>query len=421
MSKFIEYLIQKAKMNKTLKKAYHSTINSYLNSHISEITPLNARVSDRKNKRINLLVPSINKEHLFGGISTAIHFFDELVSAGDGYACRIITADASPEKDDLERFKKYTILSSDEDEEYSNEIVPFNDRYNKTLPVGKDDIFIATSWWTAYAAQRIAKWQSEVYEQEIKKIIYFIQDYEPGFYPWSSQYSLAESTYNYKGPQIAIFNSSLLMGYFENKGYSFTEKYYFEPKLNKALKDRLIPIKEMNKGKKILVYGRPSVARNAFTLIIEALRLWVWMHPGASEWEIVSAGEQHNDIDLGNSVKVISKGKMTLEEYAEELKQTSVGVSLMISPHPSYPPLEMAHFGALVLTNSYENKDLSKAHSNIISLENLSPDAIGKELSNLCRRFETTGPILDGESYIMDHYINETRQFSFIEKIVNDI
>lgn len=421
MSKLIEYILRKAKNNTTLKNVYHSTVNTYINSNISEITPLNPRESSRKDKRINLLVPSINKEHLFGGISTAIHFFDELVNAGDGYSSRIITADACPAESDLERFQNFKLLSWNDDSEHLKEIVPFNDRYNKTIPVGKDDIFIATSWWTAYAAQRIAQWQSEVYKQEIKKVIYFIQDYEPGFYPWSSQYALAESTYNYKGPQIAIFNSSLLMNYFNDRGYSFTEKYYFEPKLNKALKDKLVPIKEMNKKKKILIYGRPSVARNAFTLIIEALRLWVWVHPGASEWEIISAGEKHNDIDIGNSVRVISKGKMTLDEYAEELKETSVGVSLMISPHPSYPPLEMAHFGALVITNSYANKDLSKVHSGITSLDNLSPDAIAKELSRICRRFEDDNTITSNTTHSMDEYLSDNEQFSFINEILEKL
>lgn len=111
------------------------------------------------------------------------------------------------------RFKDYTLATSLEDTEVRSQIVPFNDRYNKTIPVGRQDVFIATSWWTAYFAQRIVQWQAEVYNQKASKIIYFIQDFEPGFYSWSSQYSLALSTYSYKGDQIAIFNSSLLKSF----------------------------------------------------------------------------------------------------------------------------------------------------------------------------------------------------------------
>lgn len=38
---------------------------------------------------------------------------------------------------------------------------------------------------------------------------------------------------------------------------------------------------------------------------------------------------------------------------------TYAGISLMSSPHPSYPPLEMSVFGIKVITNNYSNKDLS--------------------------------------------------------------
>ncbi|QSF44671.1 rhamnosyltransferase WsaF family glycosyltransferase [Paenibacillus tianjinensis] len=416
MSKFIEFIARKAKNNKTIKKAYQSTVNSYLNTHIGEITPFNARISENSERRINLLVPSINQEHLFGGISTALHFFDRFYELDEKAARRIITTDASPGNEDLNKFGDYTVVSSEEDSRIESQIVPFNDRYNKTLPIGKEDVFIATSWWTAYFAQRIVRWQAEAYNQMPKKVIYFIQDFEPGFYSWSSQYSLALSTYLYKGEQLAVFNSSLLKEFFNNHGFKFSEEYCFEPKLNASLKQHLAPFEQLNKKKKILLYGRPSVARNAFTVIIEALRNWVWIQPDSLEWEIVSAGEQHNDIDVGNGVIIKSRGKMSLEDYANELKESAIGISLMISPHPSYPPLEMAHFGMLVLTNSYENKDLSNLHDNIRSIDDISPDILAAKLQSVCSEFLTNSSI--GRVKGNDNYLNESDQFHFIESLV---
>ena len=38
------------------------------------------------------------------------------------------------------------------------------------------------------------------------------------------------------------------------------------------------------------------------------------------------------------------------------MKRASIGISLMESPHPSYPPIEMALFGVNVITNIYESK-----------------------------------------------------------------
>lgn len=419
MSRFIEFIARKAKNNKTIKNALQATVNSFQNTHIGEITPFNVRPSEHNGRRLNLLVPSINQEHLFGGISTALHFFDELYNMEEKSNRRIITTDASPSNEDILKFPGYTLKSSDDDLLDSSSIVPFNDRYNKSMPIGKNDVFIATSWWTAYFAQRIVKWQAEHYEQEPRKIIYFIQDFEPGFYAWSSQYSLALSTYQYTGEQIAVFNSSLLKDFFNNKGFRFTEEFYFEPRLNASLKKYLVPVEKMKKKKKILIYGRPSVPRNAFPIIVEMLRAWVWIQPNPTEWEVISAGEQHNDIDIGNGVTIKSKGKMTLDDYANELKESAIGISLMISPHPSYPPLEMAHFGMLVLTNSYENKDLSQIHGNIYSVDNISPDILAKKLTILCSLFSNDDSV--GNCDGLATYLDDGKQFDFIESIKGEL
>jgi hypothetical protein len=55
----------------------------------------------------------------------------------------------------------------------------------------------------------------------------------------------------------------------------------------------------------------------------------------------------------------------------------------MISPHPSYPPLEMAAFGMQVLTNRYKSKDLSEIAPNIHSLIEVSPSALASRLAEL--------------------------------------
>lgn len=417
--KILACLIRIARNNPALKKLYkEAVINLSAATNIPEITPFNVRASDDYRERINLLVPSINREHLFGGISTALHFF-ELLSTNRN--CRIITTDAAPVKEDLRQFPNFFCSACSDDLDYECQITPFNDRYNKTLPVRNNDVFIATSWWTAYSAQRIVRWQADFYNQDIKKIIYFIQDFEPGFYSWSSQYALADSTYRYTGPQIAVFNSSLLRNYFHEHHYKFTEEYFFEPKMNHHLKYHLLNSNIKSKKKQILIYGRPSVARNAFTLIIEALKIWVWKYPSAAEWKIVSAGESHQDIDIGKGINVVSKGKMSLNEYGEILQETGVGVSLMVSPHPSYPPLEMAHFGILVLTNHYENKDLSSFHSNIQSMAYYDPDTIADKLCNMCYAFEqnnSTG--LLGKSN-MPGYLDDSAQFDFIDLIKNNL
>ncbi|GLI09880.1 hypothetical protein YDYSG_59130 [Paenibacillus tyrfis] len=418
MSDMVEKLIRYAKKSRFIKKLYKTTVTSYLNTHIGEITPFNARTVDLKEKRINLIVPSINQEHVFGGISTAIHFFNLL--SGHFKNQRIILTDSSPGPEDIARYSEYEFVLPEVDSLSTKQIVAFNDRYNKTVPIGKDDLFIATSWWTAYIAQKLISWQTDTYSVEPNKMVYFIQDYEPGFYQWSSQYVLADSTYKYNGPQIAVFNTALLQDFFHLNGYTFTEQYSFEPKINHSLKPFLKQVGDIAKKKQILIYGRPSVARNAFNLIIEALRVWVWKQPDIHEWSVISAGESHSDIDVGNGIVVKSKGKMSLEDYANTLLESSIGVSLMVSPHPSYPPLEMAHFGLSVITNHYANKDLTSWHDNITSLRNITPDALAAELCNKCVEF-SLNPTLGLNKDLSESYVSEEEQFPFKDQLIRGL
>lgn len=79
-----------------IRKAAHAAIEKTtpMDTNIAEITPYTFRKIDFPEKRINLLVPSINPEHVFGGISTALKFFGEL-GEKTGYAMRMILVDAA--------------------------------------------------------------------------------------------------------------------------------------------------------------------------------------------------------------------------------------------------------------------------------------------------------------------------------------
>ncbi|MEJ8738524.1 glycosyltransferase family 2 protein [Erysipelotrichaceae bacterium HCN-30851] len=379
---------------------------------IPEITPYTFRKGTYPNKRLNLLVPSINTEHVFGGISTAIKFFDELADV-TGYDMRMILTDATPNEEAIKIYSEsrgYTFVDCEKDSVEKKQIVSYCDRYMKSIPVSENDYFIFTGWWTAHCCQEA--YESFVYKPNI--FLYFIQDYEPGFYPWSSRYMLADASYKNKLPHIAIFNTKLLYDYFKLNGYNFTYEFVFEPSLNKSLKEILDNnLGIIKKRKQILVYGRPSVDRNAFSLLIYILKKWVSIYPDSVDWVVLSAGELHETIELGNGVVLKSVGKLSIEEYGKVLLETYAGISLMESPHPSYPPLEMSTFGAKVITNTYKNKDLSKFNENIISLSNVSPIVVAKILKKICEDYEEKQCL----KIVNNDYINTENIFDFLNEI----
>jgi O-antigen biosynthesis protein len=53
----------------------------------------------------------------------------------------------------------------------------------------------------------------------------------------------------------------------------------------------------------------------------------------------------------------------------------------MASPHPSYPPLEMATMGLAVITNRFGSKDLSLNHPGIRSIAAPCPRMLAEELA----------------------------------------
>jgi hypothetical protein len=244
--------------------------------------------------------------------------------------------------------------------------------------VGPNDLFVATAWWTAHIAAEVVVQQAQLHQQSARPFIYLIQDFEPGFYPWSARYMLADATYKDRSRYVPVFNTRLLRDYFVEMGYPVEEALWFNPVFNAGIKQRLGQSGKVRE-KRVLVYGRPSVERNAFPLIVMALRTLV-ASQDVTEWCFVSAGEPHAPVDLGKGCQLIARGKLSLDEYADELGRCHTGFSLMVSAHPSYPPLEMAAAGMRVVTNGYGPKDLSNWSGHILSVANPQPEQLAHAL-----------------------------------------
>lgn len=415
----IQFVKPESDIMKYINMQGNNTMMKDSDVEVAEILQYNFRKSKFEEPRLNLLVPSVNPEHVFGGISTALKFFEELTEQS-GYASRIILTDALPSREAIRKYgEKYRYVRCTKDCDARHQLVPYSDRWQRSIPVSSKDIFVFTGWWTAYCTQEAyLKFEQE---QNIapNPFIYFIQDYEPGFYPWSTRYLLADSTYRSDRKQIAIFNSGLLYEFFRENKYAFYREYAFEPVLNAGLKKELSEHagETVNKKRQILVYGRPSVDRNAFSLVVSSLKKFVERMDSAENWEFVSAGEYHDKVNIGKGKSLTSVGKVTIEEYARLMMESYAGISLMSSPHPSYPPLEMSEFGVRVITNNYANKDLSVFNKNITSVSNVSPDNIAMQLEKICKDYTADYRL----EVLNQEYVENNHVFSFIDKILEDL
>ncbi len=381
---------------------------------VRELIRASARPSDMTQFRLNLVIPTLDAVAAFGGVRTAIDLFLAMTTAGT--PTRIISL-ASIEAAAVEAYPGARLVTPDEDVAHPAQLVTIAGQPGASLPVGPRDVFLATFWTTADLVLRIRHWQQATYVSAPPRFAYLVQDYEPGFYPWSAQHLLARATYDEPESTIAVFNTSLLRDYVHDQGVRFAGEFVFEPQLAAAL--RLVrewgPVA---RDWRIVVYGRPKTPRNAFPLVVDGLRAWRAIHPGAAEWSVVSVGQEHADIDLGGGQGLRSIGKLDIAAYGGLLKRSAVGLSLMVSPHPSYPPLEMAHLGMLVLTNRFGGKDLSTWHENLVSLDRVTADGIGHDLSAQCRRFETDPLAGERGSTLRPDYLGDAPQFPFVDQLL---
>ena len=330
--------------------------------------PLNLALSDSLAYRptINLLLPIIGMTSMSGGPNTALNVGMRL--AREGFAVRLVSTDLPPDADQGPLWRHIDGLAPGGVRPDHIEIVDGSDR-SRPLMIGANDIFLATAWWTAQMAEAAAPLVQ-------KPFIYLIQDFEPILYPASSAYALALETYSFD--HIAIVNTKLLLGYLiENRIGRFADKQHstnavvFDPAVDP---DAFHYQARNTQPRTLLFYARPSfAARNLFDIGVAALKAAIARRSlSADSWRIVGMGEQFEPVDLGRGARLECAPWLGFESYAHQMRDADILLSLMLSPHPSYPPLEMAACGGLVVTNSYANKTnaaMAEISANIIAVE----------------------------------------------------
>lgn len=328
--------------------------------------------------RLTLVLPSVSRSAAFGGVTTGLEVFRRIGAAlAESGPIDLRVATTNPDGPPAD-----SLLRPDEG------IALLTRRIRHAeMPMRAREVFIAYNWHaSANLADALAA-QTAHFGRAFP-LLYLIQEYEPGFLPSSADHLLIRWALEPGWPVHAVVNSSLLATWLDRLGHRFEKAYVFEPTLTPALRPFLAEAAAAQREKRILVYGRPWENRNCWPILKRGLELWAARHPEQGGWQVVSAGAPHAPVSLAGGRKAVSVGKLGLEDYARMLSGSAVGVSLMATPHPSYPPLEMAHFGLRTITNRYGPKDLSQVHDNIVSLADPRPETLAETLASACRVFE---------------------------------
>lgn len=345
--------------------------------------------------RLNIVIPLIGKEYEFGGVSTALRLFQQLAPQFD--AARIILPMTRRDEIDLSASPDWKYDCG----QFDQLSLGCPHDFEGTLFIHANDFFIATAAYTALFAIHALEQQDILFPGIERRFAYFIQEFEPGFVPWSLNYFLAKSTYLKSDRTVAVFNTRRLAEFFTRERIFFEKTFLFEPRLHPELTHKRNTSCPAEKERLILVYARPNLIRNAFDLAVQGLRIWATHYPSARDWRIVSAGDAHDDIELVEGVVLQSLGKLGIEEYGDYLSRCWIGLTFMFLPHPGYPRMEMAAFNAWVITNKLEGDGFEDFGTNVLSLDVPLPRPLAERIAWCCDQYRhgSTGAVPQPKSF----------------------
>ncbi|MCB0859808.1 MAG: glycosyltransferase [Solirubrobacterales bacterium] len=347
-------------------------------AHIQRmVRPLDLAVTEQAPERVNLLIPTFDLKHLFGGYIAKFNLARKLSEAG--YRTRIVTVDPTPPlprswRDQVESYQG--LEGAFEDIE-----IFFARDSGEALEINPQDRFVATTWWTAHLANdALARTAHDHF-------LYLIQEYEPLTFVTGSWYAMADATYDF--PHRALFSTELLREFFRDRGYGvYREGTEAGDRNSVSFQNAITPVTappaadlSARKTRRLLFYARPEAhaARNMFEIGLMALQQAVEQGVFGPEWTFHGIGtvEGQSRLRLTDEIALEILPRTSQADYGELLAGHDLGLSLMLTPHPSLPPLEMASAGMLTVTNSCENKTAEKLQAISTNLITAPPTVPG--------------------------------------------
>lgn len=197
------------------------------------------------------------------------------------------------------------------------------------------DYGIATLWTTAYVLLGV---------QNCGLKFYFVQDFEPLFYPAGSTYGQALATYYFGF--IILANTR---GVLASLPAEAVPSKAFTPQIDTSVFHETEAQTRSPEVRRLFCYARPGHPRNGFELAVAALKR-VKDRMGQSV-EIVCAGADWVPSDYGLDGKVTAVGMLPFAETGHLYRSCHAGLAMMYTRHPSYLPFELMACGATVVAN----------------------------------------------------------------------
>ena len=313
------------------------------------INPLHTVAVQRAVKRINIFCDSLSPKSMLEGAGAAIIIAGKL-AVKNSMGLRIITRDAPNDPAAyFELIKKQKIEKPANLEFYSDFGGKKNDSILK-LEVSANDIFMATSWWTAHVIGNICL---------DRRFFYIVQGQELGFHPDNDERLMCENILKAENIDF-IVNSAELMNRFKSLGRKNIagNGCVFDP----AFPVHLFKPSKQGFSKKekysLCFYGKPGnpgdLFRTGLKYLDDAVNAGII---DMDKWDVI--------MDKANLKPfVFSSGKSPV--FTASLPAADLAFCLMYAPQPGMNPVEPASSGAVVLANRHDYGSYGGYCGNII-------------------------------------------------------
>lgn len=319
--------------------------------------PLRAYPTQRRAREVVLVMDSISRGSLFGGVATSI-LVAAVVARKAGIGLKILC------RQERANEREIPAILALNDIEFTNRIsfgfLSTSNNLEET-DIGVDDVIITTSWWTT---------ESVVRGLGERDVFHLLQEDERMFYPFDDDHLRCSTLLANQSIRL-IINTELLYSHFQASRIPGLQKraVWFEPAFRHAVEE--LPPARLQGKRNFFFYARPNHPRNLFYLGLEVIQACVQrgvLDP--DQWNFSFVGSAVPELTIGDGTPVKRYENLAWADYVDLIMGVDVGLSLMYTPHPSYPPLDLAAAGAVAVTNTMGVKtSLDRYCRNIICAE----------------------------------------------------
>ena len=257
------------------------------------------------------------------------------------------------------------------------------------------DLMFATGWQTIDFVRRLPA----------KKKAYFIQDFEPWFFPMGDQYLITENSYRYGFLPVSI--GKWLAHKMQSEFNTPAEYFDFGADLNIYK-----PLENIKKENAICYVYQPEKSRRCDYIGLKALKLVNRARPDVKIYLYGSSIETNFDFECEN-LHIIP-----IEKCNELYNKCKVGLCLSAS-NPSRIPFEMMAAGLPVVELYRENNVYDMPDEGVL-LSEPTPEAIASAIIHLLDNKEESNKMSEfGTKYMQDYPLE--KGFKQFLKAVEDM